>query len=351
LADRRMVKISGSGHVDIHREPIPPLKAGEILVRVRASLISAGTELGAFQGKARPGTPQGPYRSFGYQNAGEVVEVGEGCKRFSVGQRVACMGAGYALHADYACVPQNMAVGLPDSVADEEGAFAALVPTAMMAARRGEVVFGEEVGVLGLGIVGQLTAQVCQVAGARTLAFDPHPLRAERARSCGITLASAETGEAAVARAHHTTQGGGLDCAFICFGGDATEALKVSVRMMREAPDTHRSGKIVLVGGAQITHRFGSDLGNLDLRSAARTGPGYHDEAYELGADYPAVFVRWTTQAHLHLFVRWMVEGKLHLKELITDRVPVQEAPAACYALMDAPQDHLGVLITYDHPA
>src|SRR5262249_20897739 len=132
---------------------------------------------------------------------------------------------------------------------------------------------------------------------------------------------------------------------------EATDPLKDIVLMMRQAPDTHRSGKIVLVGGAQITHRFGAPLGNLELRSAARTGPGYHDKAYELGADYPPVFVRWSTQAHLQLFVRWVADGRLYLQELITDRVPVEEAPAACYALMDAPQDHLGVLITYDHPA
>src|SRR5690242_14040228 len=123
MAERRLVKLGASGHVEIQREPIPPLKAGEILVRVRASLISAGTELGAYQGKKRAGAPEGAFRSFGYQNAGEVVAVGEDCRRFSVGQRVACMGANYALHADYVCVPQNLAVGLPDSVSDEEGAF------------------------------------------------------------------------------------------------------------------------------------------------------------------------------------------------------------------------------------
>jgi hypothetical protein len=104
--------------------------------------------------------------------------------------------------------------------------------------------------------------------------------------------------------------------------------------MMQQAPDTHRMGRIVLVGGATITHRFGADLGNLDLRSAARTGPGYHDPAYELGADYPEVFVRWTTQAHLRLFTRWLVEGKLNVKDLITDRYPVEDADRACYDLL-----------------
>lgn len=344
---RRVVSIARSGHVCVQTEPVPPLAPGQLLVRVRASLISAGTELGAWTGQARPDTPLPPYRSFGYQNAGEVVEVGDGCSGFEVGQRVACMGAGYALHSDWVCVPQRMAVPLPDAVSDEEGAFAALAPTAMHAVRRGEVKFGEDTAIFGLGLVGQLTAQVCQIAGARTLAFDHHPLRVERARKCGVELAGPESGDSAVDRAMQMTGRRGLDSAFICFGGDATAVMKDAVRMMQEAPDTHRYGPIVLVGGATVTHTFGAALGNLDLRSAARTGPGYHDEAYEHGADYPEVFVRWTTQAHLRLFVRWITEGKLRVKDLITDRVPVEDAERACYAMMDAPQEHLGVLFEY----
>lgn len=349
MNERRVVQIARSGHVEVRREPMPSPQLGELLIRVRASLISPGTELGAFTGRLRPETPQEPFRSFGYQNAGEVVAIGEGCRGFAVGQRVACMGAGYALHADYACVPQNLAVPLPEAVADEEGAFIALAATAMQAARRGEVAFGEEVVVLGLGLVGQLTAQVCQAAGARVLAFDPFPLRVERARQCGIAETSTEIGEAAIARAARVMEGHGADCAFLCFGGDATAALKDAVQMMKQAPDTHRSGRIVLVGGAQVTHGFGAALGNLDLRSAARTGPGYHDKQYERGADYPPVFVRWDTQAHLRLFVRWVAEGRLRVRDLLTDRVPIEEAPAACYALMEAPQEHLGVAFLYDH--
>ena len=347
--ERRLVTITESGHVVVRQEPIPALNAGELLVKVRASLISVGTELGAYQGKVRSATPEGGYRKFGYQNAGEVVALGEGCRGFAVGQRVACMGANYALHADYACVPQNLTVPLPDGVSDEEGAFIALVGTAMQAARRGEVVFGEEVGVFGLGLVGQLTAQVCQIAGARVLAFDHKELRVKRAQQSGIALATTATGEEAVAMAKQTTEGQGLDCAFLCMGGEATEPLKAAVQMMHEAPDTHRSGKIVIVGGAYITHGFGAWLGNLDLRSAARTGPGYHDKAYERGADYPDVFVRWPTQAHLRLFTRWITEGKLRLKELITDRVPIENAPDICYSLMDSPQEHLGVVLKYNH--
>ena len=345
---RRVVTIAHSGHVQVETEPVPEPAPGRLLVRVRASLVSPGTELGVWTGQTRPDTPVPPYRTFGYQNAGEVIAMGSGCTGFAVGQRAACMGAGYALHSDYASVPQRMATPLPDGASDEEGAFVALVATAMHAVRRGDIVFGEDVAVLGLGVVGQLVAQVCHIAGARVLAFDPFPVRVDRAKQCGIEHAYAETGDAAIARAAEITEGRGLDTAVICFGGDATAALQSVVKMMQEAPDTHRMGRIVFVGGAQITHGFGAALGNLDLRSAARTGPGYHDPAYEHGADYPEAFVRWTTQAHLRLFTRWLTEGKLRLKDLITSRYQVAEADRACYALMDRPGKELGVIIRYD---
>jgi threonine dehydrogenase-like Zn-dependent dehydrogenase len=348
---RRVVTVARSGHVEVQTEPVPAIVPGQILVRVHASLISSGTELGAWTGQPRPEQPVPPYRNFGYQNAGEVLEVGEGVRGLAVGDRVACMGAGYALHSDFACVPQNMATKLPDSVTYEEGAFIALAGTAMQAARRAEIAFGEDIAILGLGLVGQLTAQVCQAAGARVLAFDPYRIRVDAAKKCGIELAFTDVGEAAIARVAEITAGRGLDSAAICFGGDATAALRSVVKMMQEAPDTHRMGRIVLVGGATITHGFGADLGNLDLRSAARTGAGYHDEAYELGADYPEVFVRWTTQAHLRLFTRWLVEGKLNVKELITDRYAVSNADQACYDLMDHPDRHVGVILEYNDAA
>ncbi|HEX6970742.1 MAG TPA: zinc-binding alcohol dehydrogenase [Limnochordia bacterium] len=344
---RRALALARSGHICVIEEPLRAPGPGELLVEVHVSAISPGTELGHLRGRERSGGPQGPFRPFGYQHAGRIVALGEGCRGFDVGQRVACMGAGYAQHATYACVPQHLAVGLPDEVDDEDAAFIALAATAMQAVRRGEVAFGEEVAVLGLGPLGQLVAQVARLAGAHVLAIDPLGRRAEIARRLGADAATDETGEAAVRRAAAFTAEQGMDCGFLCFGGEATAALQDLVRMMKQAPDTHRWGRIVIVGGARITHRFGADLGNLDLRSAARTGPGYHDPDYERGRDYPPVFVRWSTRAHLQLFVRWVREGKLRCKELITDRVSLEDAPRACEALIDAPGEHLGTVIRY----
>ncbi len=341
---RRVVAKNRTGYIEVKEEPVPSLQPGTALIKVHASLISAGTELSRLRGKERSSAEE--TRPFGYQNAGEIVELGEGCRGLKVGQRVACMGGPYSLHGDFAVVPQNLITPIADHVSFEEGAFIALAATAMQAVRRGEVVWGEDVVVMGLGIVGQMTAQICQLAGARVWAFDPMPLRVELAGKVGLTLASTDTQEAAVNRVLEISQGRGIDCAFLCVGEASDRVFPDVYRMMKRSPDTHAYGRVVSVGGT-LTHGMGASLGNLDIRSSARTGPGYHDTAYEYGADYPAVFVRWSTQAHIQLFARWVAEGRLKVKDLVTTRAPITEAQEACYSLMDEPDRHLGVVITY----
>ena len=80
--------------------------------------------------------------------------------------------------------------------------------------------------------------------------------------------------------------------------------------------------------------------------SAARTGPGYHDEDYEHGADYPPVFVPWPTQRNLELSLRLMSEGKVQVKPLITDIIPIDRAPEGCEKLIQTPNEALGVVFT-----
>lgn len=341
---RRYLAKNSTGYIEVKEEPIPPVEPGTALVKVHASLISTGTELSRLRGKERSADQE--TRPFGYQNAGEILEVGEGCRGLEVGQRVACMGGPYSRHADYVVVPQNLITPIADHVGYEEGAFVALAATAMQAVRRSDLVWGEDVVVMGLGVVGQIVAQIAQLAGARVIPFDLAPLRVELARKTGLELASTDSGDAAVQRVSEITEGRGIDCAFLCVGEASNHVFPDVYRMMKRSPDTHAYGRIVSVGGT-LTHGMGASLGNLDIRSSARTGPGYHDPEYEFGADYPAVFVRWTTQAHIRLFARYVAEGRLNVKDLITTRAPLESAREACYSLMDEPDRHLGVVITY----
>ena len=114
--------------------------------------------------------------------------------------------------------------------------------------------------------------------------------------------------------------------------------------MMKKSPDTHVMGRTVFVSGS-FSHGFGASLGNMDIRSSARPGPGYHDEEYERGADYPPVFVQWTTRRNLEETLRFAAEGKLHLKPLISHEYPLDESPEACEKIIQTPQDTLGVIL------
>ena len=89
----------------------------------------------------------------------------------------------------------------------------------------------------------------------------------------------------------------GIDCAFIAFGGDSDETFAQIVDCMKVSPDTHQMGRIVIVGGFSFRHQWAAALGNLDVRSAARTGPGFLDPAWEEGARLPQVFVQWSAPA------------------------------------------------------
>jgi len=203
VSRRKVAALADDGSILLVEEPIPPLRAGMVLVEVRASLVSPGTELGGWRsfsqkqagsgrssgdrhklgGEAAHDMADGKPRKFGYANSGVVLAAGDGVTRFQAGDRVACMGAGYALHATHAVVPQNLCALLPASVSFTQAAYMHLAATALQAVRRGEPRLGEYAAVVGLGIVGQLTARLYQLAGAYVIGWDQIPLRLETARN------------------------------------------------------------------------------------------------------------------------------------------------------------------------
>jgi threonine dehydrogenase-like Zn-dependent dehydrogenase len=340
---RRVLAGNGKGAFKIIEEPMPEPKPGELTIEVMASSISAGTELSRFAGKEPEVTPEDTWRTFGYQNAGIVTRVGEGCEEFRVGQRVAAMGAGYAIHGTHANVPVNMTVALPDAVSFEEGALNSLAVTSLNAVRRANLELGQNALVVGMGIVGQFVAQLARLNGAHVLCADRLALRLNTARELGFDVCGVET--SFTEEAPQFTRGYGMDAAFICFGGNATATFKEIVGVMKRAPDTHVYGCVVLVGGATVEHSFGAALGNLDIRSAARTGPGYHDKEWEHGASYPKVFVPWTTKRNLEEAMRWIAAGQLQVKPLITHTVSLDDAPEVCRTIIEHPDQTLGVVL------
>ena len=172
MLKRKVAVIDGAGQVTTREEEVPELKHNQVLIKVYASLVSPGTEVGGIKNSRVNPKPEQKNRPFGYANAGEVVRVAGDAKGIKPGMRVAAMGGSYALHASYACAPLNLVVPIPDSVSFAEAAYAHLGATSLQSVRRAEPQIGEYGLVLGLGIVGNIAAQLFQLSGARIIAWE-----------------------------------------------------------------------------------------------------------------------------------------------------------------------------------
>jgi threonine dehydrogenase-like Zn-dependent dehydrogenase len=348
LTERRMARLFPNGQVEVVREPAVSPGKGEVLVRMRASLISPGTHLSGARQNRRMGNcdPGSKSRTFGYQGAGEVIAAGPDVGEWvAVGDRVACMGPG-ALHTDLAVVPVRLAVPLPDNVTYEQGAYCHLAATALWAIRRGRPNLGEYVFIAGLGVVGQIAAQLARLAGAYVMASDALPARLAKASELGAAGTCQVGVDDVPAAARSFTHESGFDMAVVAFGGEVPDLLKNIHDLMQLTPDGHREGRIVVVGGLRANTSWAVGMGNVDVLSAARTGPGYHDPNWEHGqSHYPYPWVRWGTHGNLTLILRLISEGRLQVDPLTTHRVDLDHIGDVVEALLEHPNEALGCIV------
>lgn len=360
------------GKTEVVDVPVPSPKPGMVLVQTAASLVSAGTERMLVEfaeksllGKARSrpdlvrqvidkarregiiSTVEAALNRLdqplplGYSSAGTIREIGSDVQGFKVGQRVACAGGGYAVHAEFASVPKNLVAPLPKNVDFESGAFGTMGSIAMHGLRLAQPQLGETVLVIGLGVLGLLSVNLAQAAGCRVFGVDLDPNRVALAKEIGAEAALRSEAEDAV---QTFTQGQGADVVLICADSDSSDPVELAGETARER------GRVVAVGvvGMQIPRRiyFAKELEFIVSRSY---GPGRYDHNYEEGGrDYPLGYVRWTAGRNLASFVNLLGDGKIDIAPLITHRFSIAEASAA-YDLITGKKkaDFLGVLLTY----
>ena len=347
---QRVVMKHGDGHLRVAERDMPEMRPGCVMIKVGASLVSPGSELAGWRTLAALMATPNPDASptpFGYSNAGVVVEVAEGAEEFKPGDRVAAIGGNYAFHSDYAVVPHNLCVALPDEVTFEQGSYAMLAATAVHALRRAEPQLGEWMAVAGLGLVGQLTAQVLQMNGCLVIGWDSIPQRIETARGWGINAVCNITEQDPAETTRAFTGGFGLDGAVVAFGGDGNAAIGALQQSLKVSRDTHQMGRIVVVGNVSFVWSLHAGA-NAEIRQAGRTGAGYHDGNWEVGEPYPPVFMRWNTPANLELCMRLIGEGRLDVDCLTTHTIPFDDVDAQITAALDSPDDILGVVFTHD---
>lgn len=363
-----------NGRPVVEEVPQPVVEAGCILVSTAFSAISSGTELAVVKAVSEPlwrRAVRQPHQvrkvmanviregltktvqsvqdkltapvPLGYSAAGVVIAVGKGVDEFRIGDRVAVAGAQCAFHAQVLCIPSNLAVHVPDNVGLDSAATVALGAIALQGVRRTEPTLGENIAVIGLGVLGQLTCQLLKANGCHVFAIDVEADRVETARQLGASLGVVAS-EEAVGAVMRSTQGVGLDAVIITAATASNEVISQAFRMCR------KKGRVVLVGDVGLNiQRNDMYVKELDFRVSCSYGPGRYDERYENeGIDYPVSYVRWTETRNMFEYIRLIAEAHINISPLLGKQVPLEEASSVYQSLQNASNGLQINLFKYD---
>ena len=366
---KQIIQDLKSGKVTLVELPIPSVGSGKVLIKVRKSLISLGTEKmmldfgrGGWISKAKQqpdkvkmvldkvktdglkptidtvlnklGTPM----PLGYSNMGEVIAIGKGVTNFKVGDRVVSNGN----HAEVVSIPENLCALVPESVSDEDAAFTVVAAIGLQGVRLATPSIGETVVVVGLGLIGLITVQLLKANGCNVIGFDFDIDKVELVKSFGANAFSVVDPVEVERIVKGLTNNNGADSVIITASTKSNDPIDTAPKICR-----HR-GKVVLVGvvGLEInrTEFFKKEI---SFQVSCSYGPGRYDSNYEQkGMDYPIGFVRWTENRNFQAILNLLESKQLDFKPLMTRSEPLEKTPSL-YETLTEEKGVLGILIDY----
>lgn len=341
---KQIIQDLKNGETILENVPVPKVKHGHVLIKTKKTLVSLGTERMLVEfGKANliQKAKQQPDKvkmvlnkiktdglkptinsivnklnqplPLGYCNVGEVVAVGKGVNEFKIGDRVASNGG----HAEYVLVPKNLAALVPENVSDEAAAFTVIGSIGLQGIRLLNPTFGETIVVVGLGLIGLVTAELLKANGCNVIGLDYDSQKLEIARKKGITVLNLSDGLDQVKFINQYTKGIGVDGIIITASNKSNEIISQAANMCR------KRGRIILVGviGLDISRADFYEK-EISFQVSCSYGAGRYDDEYELkGNDYPIGYVRWTEKRNFEAILDAISKNTLDVNPLITERV------------------------------
>jgi predicted dehydrogenase/threonine dehydrogenase-like Zn-dependent dehydrogenase len=335
-----------TGKTVLENVPSPQVKSGQVLIKTTRTLVSLGTErmlvefgkasliqkarqqpdkvkmvLDKIKAEGLMPTIETVFNKLeqplplGYCNVGKVIAVGKGVTNFKIGDRVASNGQ----HAEFVCVPQNLAAHIPENISDDEAVFTVIGAIGLQGIRLVQPTIGETIVVIGLGLIGLLTAEMLIANGCKVIGYDLDDAKVEIARQKGIIAFNPKNGNDPVKYVHSLTNNIGADAVLITASAKSNDIISHSANMSR------KRGRIVLVGviGLNISRAEFYEK-ELSFQVSCSYGPGRYDDDYEQkGIDYPLPFVRWTEKRNFETILQLISTGKLNVKSLISEIVEI----------------------------
>lgn len=361
------------GSVNVLETPAPVVKPNTVITETLYSVVSAGTErsLASFGSKnliqkamERPDQVQKVLEKMstdgilttveaafgrlkdpmpmGYTAVGKVTAVGRGVTEIKVGDIVAEVGQAY--HSEVNRVGKNLVVKVPNELEDiRQAAFSALGGIALEGIHQAEVVPGETVAVIGLGLLGHITARILDAYGCDVIGYDVVD------KSMPATRLKAfinSTDDSAVDITKSLTKGRGVDKVIITAAANTNDPIDLSEAITRDR------GIICMIGVTKLNlDRRPFYERELTFKIARSYGPGRYDASYEeAGVDYPIGYVRFTEGRNVEEFIRLLATKRMDIADLITHVIPFSEAPKAYEMITKNPnhERYIGVLLKYD---
>jgi predicted dehydrogenase/threonine dehydrogenase-like Zn-dependent dehydrogenase len=337
-----------TGETTLEELPAPIVARGSVLIQTTRSLVSLGTErmlvefgkssliskarqqpdkvkqvLDKIKSEGLMPTLEAVFSKLeqplplGYCNVGKVIAVGEGVAVFAIGDRVASNGQ----HAEYVSVPQNLVAKIPGNITDEEAAFTVIGSIGLQGIRLCNPTFGETIVVIGLGLIGLLTAQMLLANGCRVIGIDIDTQKCALAEKWGVIVVNPSAGDDPVKAVIDSTGGIGTDGVIITASAKNNDIISQAAQMSR------KRARIILVGviGLNISRAEFYEK-ELTFQVSCSYGPGRYDSNYEQkGVDYPLQYVRWTEKRNFETILQAISSGQLHVKELVTEVVALND--------------------------
>lgn len=320
------------------------LADNQLLIKSEASIISAGTELAAFTALSKGVYKKGAWNAYpwrpGYGLVGRILAAGEGVTRFKTGERIFCFGRHASLQVydidPTGEMPHRSAFSLDEGIDKIKAVTARMGQVAITAPQISAYQAGDTVAVYGLGMVGNLAAQLFQLEGAKVICLDPVKGRCETAKACGLKTALHVKPVEQVEAVMDLTGGKGADTAVDAAGNS---------RVIRSCLHTvKRYGEVILLGSprAAFEANVTDDFNLIHMRSLKVRG------AFEWRLPpYPIETMDHSIFGNLNKLLGLINTGKLQTEKLISHVIKPNELPAAYRGLLHDKENYHCVVVDW----
>ena len=284
------------------------------------------------------------YSPLGYSCVGEVIDMLPDVRGFNIGDLVACGGLS-ASHSEVVTVPANLCVQLKLDTDLKQAAYNTLGAIALQGFRQADLRLGETCAVIGLGLLGQLTALLLTVSGVRVVGIDIDPSMVDIAGKHCLDLALNRRDVGIEEKVLQFIHGLGCDAVIITAASHSLDPINFAGAISR------KKGIIVVVGAVPTgfdrePHFYKKEL---QVKMSCSYGPGRYDPVYEdKGIDYPPAYVRWTENRNMQAFQDLIYTKKIDVGYLTTHTFKLDKAPTAYDMMMAKSEPFIGILIEYD---